>query len=273
MGFCQPVNLRDYVSHNPPGVTFFLCLFTLSISFICLSFYNYNHTLPNPDTLKDWNKLLSSFSQFYLCEKVNASSFLEMSSVPPPPMNQEKEEKTSVSSTTSPPVTFLHLRVPVAVTTVSPSHSLKGFGLRTTLTASQLHLGDKENMNLTIATISGNTTCLTISAPTYLLPMTLLPPKCPITETNISTIHVEVSNQLPTSLQTCYRLHFENDPKLRVMLTKEEQSVAVRHLLEVSFCILGVCVLFLAAVTLTNSFTRRHHWNGLDLQKEPLIES
>ncbi|KAM6931341.1 transmembrane protein 248 [Xenentodon cancila] len=272
MGFWHPVNLRDYISHNPPGVTFFLCLLTLSISFICLSFYNYNHTLPNPDTLKDWNNLLFSVSQFYLCEKGNATPFVEISSVHPPPTNQEKDKMTSVSTTKSPPVTVLHLRVPLAVTTISPSGSLKGFGLLTALTASQLHLGDKESMNLTIEIISGSTTCLTISAPTYLLPMTLLPPKCPTTEKNISTIHVEARNQLPTSPQTCYRLHSENDPTLTVMLTKEEQSVAVRHLLEVSFCLLGVCVLLLAPVTLTHSFTRRHHWNGVDLQKEPLID-
>lgn len=51
MGFWQPVtNLRDYVCQNPPAVTFFLCLLTLALSFICLSFYSYTHTLPNPDT-------------------------------------------------------------------------------------------------------------------------------------------------------------------------------------------------------------------------------
>lgn len=53
MGFWQPVtNLRDYVSQNPPGVTFFLCLLTLAVSFICLSSYSYTHTLPNPDIEK-----------------------------------------------------------------------------------------------------------------------------------------------------------------------------------------------------------------------------
>lgn len=53
MGFWQPLtNLRDYVSQNPPGTTFFLCLLTLAISFICLSFYSNTHTLPNPDITK-----------------------------------------------------------------------------------------------------------------------------------------------------------------------------------------------------------------------------
>lgn len=54
MGFWQPVtNLKDYVSQkNPPAVTFFLCLLTLAISFIYLSFYSQAHTLPNPDIEK-----------------------------------------------------------------------------------------------------------------------------------------------------------------------------------------------------------------------------
>ena len=86
---------------------------------------------------QDWNHLLASFSQFYLCEKTNASSFLDVSSVPPTPMKQENDHSTSVGST----VALLHLRVPLAVTTSSPSGSLKDFGLLTTLTASQLHLG------------------------------------------------------------------------------------------------------------------------------------
>lgn len=53
MGFWQPLtNLRDYVSQNPPGVTFFLCLLSLAISFIFLGSYSYTHILPNPDTTK-----------------------------------------------------------------------------------------------------------------------------------------------------------------------------------------------------------------------------
>lgn len=42
--------------------------------------------------------------------------------------------------------------------------------------------------------------------------------------------------------------------------------MAVHHLLEVSVCLLGVCVVLCLAASLTRSLTRRHHWNGLDLQ-------
>lgn len=270
MAFWQPVtNLRDYISQNPPGLTFFLCLLTLAISLICLSSYSHTHTLPNPDIAKDWNHLLSSLSQFQLCVKANANSSELVSPVPSPLMDRD----TSVNSTKTPSLITLHLKVPLTVTDDSNSGSLKDLGLHTALRASQLHLGGNEIIDVTLELLSGNETytCLTISAPVDLLPMNLLPPECLASEKNISPIHVEASNQPLTASQTCYSLHSKNDPALTVMLTQEEQSVAVRHMLEVSVCLLGVCLIVCVAASLTHSLVRRHHWNGLDLQNQPLI--
>ncbi|XP_029294666.1 transmembrane protein 248 [Cottoperca gobio] len=269
MGFWQPVtNFRDYISQNPPGVTCFLCLLALAISFICLSSYSYTHTLPNPDTEKDWNHLLASLSQFQLCVKANAISSDLVSPIPSPLMDRD----TSINSTKT-PLTTLHLKVPLAVTTNSNSGSLKDLGLHTALRASQLNLGGNDIAIVTLEFLSKNDTytCLTISAPAQLLPMRLLPPECPAYEKNISPIHVEVSNQQPAASQTCYRLNSKSDPTLTVMLTQEEQSVAVQHLLEVSVFLLGVCLILCVAASLTRTLIRRHHWNGLDLQNEPLI--
>lgn len=272
MGFWQPAtNLRDYVFHNPPGVTFFLCLLALGISFISLSFYSYTHTLPNPDTAKDWNHLLSSLSQFQLCVKANVSSSEPVSPVPSPLTDSD----VSVDSTTTPSVTSLHLSVPLTVTTSTNGGSLRDLALHTTFTAKQLKLEGKKNVNLTLEILTGNDThsCLTISAPTDLLPMNLLPPDCSTTDKNISPIHVEASNQPLPESQACYSLHSKNDPTLTIMLTQEEQSVAVRHLLEVSVCLIGVCLMLCIAASLTHSPSRRQHWNGLDLQNEPLMDT
>ncbi|XP_044052779.1 transmembrane protein 248 [Siniperca chuatsi] len=272
MGLWQPVtNLKDYVSQNPPGVTFFLCLLSLAISFICLSSYSYTYPLPNPDIAKDWNHLLSSLSQFQLCVKASASSSELVSPVPSPLMDKD----TLVNSTKTPSVTNLRLKVPLAVTTNSNGGSLKDLGLHTALRASQLNLGGNEIVNVTLEFLSGNDTytCLIISAPTHLLPMSLLPPECPASDKNISPIHVETSNQLPTASQTCYSLQSKNDPTLTVMLTQEEESVAARHLLEVSVCLLGVCLILCLAACMTRSLIRRTYWNGLDLQNEPLIDT
>ncbi|PWA19741.1 hypothetical protein CCH79_00006969, partial [Gambusia affinis] len=214
-------NLREYVSHNPPGVTFFLCLLTLAFSFIVLSSYSYSHSLPNPDIEQDWNTLLLSFSNFHLCEKENASSQGHATPIAPLQTMQEKDKKTSISATSSSSVTDLHLRVPLTVTSSSPTGTLKDTVLFTTLTARQLKLGDKELVSLALEILPEDSEhmCLTIRAPTHILPMTPLPPECSASESNISRVPVEVTNQLPASSQTCYSMHFKKDPSLTVMLT------------------------------------------------------
>ncbi|XP_034450642.1 insulin-like growth factor-binding protein 3 receptor [Hippoglossus hippoglossus] len=277
MGSWHPVtNLRDYVSHNPPVVTFLLCMLSLVISFVCLGSYSYSHTLPNPDTAKDWNKLLSSLSQLQLCTKASADSSVLVSPAPSLLVEQKNDKETMVDPTkTSSSVTHLHLKVPVALTASSARGSVKHFGLYTSLRASQLHLGGNEIVNMTLEFLTGNRThtCLNISAPSHLLPLSPHPMKCPAFKKNISPIHVEVSNQLPAASQTCYSLHSKNDPTLTVMLTQEERTVAVRHLLEVSVFLLGVCMVLCLAASVKRSLIPCYHWNGLDLKSEPLIDS
>lgn len=273
MGFWQPVsNLRDYVSQNPPGVTFFLCLFTLALSFIYLSSYSHTHTLPNPDMTKDWNHLLSALSQFQLCVKADVSSD-ELVSPVTSPLEDTIGKPSANSAITQPPVTQLHLRVPLLVSPSSPT----GLGLHSTVVASQLGLAGNETVNVTLHFLSGNHTytCLTISAQTHLLPLSILPPDCPANDviSSIRVVSLETSNKQTTTSQTCYNLQSEHDPTLTVMLTQEQQGVAERHLLEVSVCLLGVCLMLFLSASLTRSLARRYHGNGLDLHSEPLIDS
>ncbi|XP_029019914.1 transmembrane protein 248 [Betta splendens] len=269
-------NLRDYVSQNAPTVTFFLCLWTLSISFFYLSSYGHTHSLPNPDITKDWNQLLSSLSKLQLCVKIGEDSSEHVSTTTSPPEDKEKETDPSAGPTEA-AVTYLHLKVPLVVTSSSASLSQKDLGLHTTLKAKQLNIGDNEAVNLTLEFVYGESmdTCLTISAPTHILPMTILPPECDAYEKNVSFLYVEASNQLPTSAQTCFSMQSRNDPSLTVMLTKEEQSVAVQHLLEASVCLLGVCLILCLTAGLMHSSVRSSQWNGLDHQhvKKPLIEN
>uniref|UniRef100_A0A3P9MW21 TMEM248/TMEM219 domain-containing protein n=1 Tax=Poecilia reticulata TaxID=8081 RepID=A0A3P9MW21_POERE len=258
----QGSNLREYVSHNPPGATFFLCLLALAFSFIVLSSYSYSHSLPNPDIEQDWNTLLLSFSKFHLCEKENASSPAHTSPIAPLQTIQEKDKKTSINATSS-SVTDLHLHVPLTVTSSSPSGTLKDIVLYTTLTAKQLKLGGyKELVSLALGILPEDSEhiCLTIRAPTHILPANPLPPECFASESNIPRIPVEVTNQLPASSQTCYSMHFKKDPSLTVMLTLEEQGVAVKHLVEVSVSLLGVCLILCIAPI---------HWTHFTIQALP----
>lgn len=47
--------------------------------------------------------------------------------------------------------------------------------------------------------------------------------------------------------------------------------MAVQHLLEASVCLLGVCFILCLAASMTQSLTRRYHWNGLDVQNVTVI--
>lgn len=237
-------NLREYVTHNPPGVTFFLCLLALALSFICLSSYSYTHSLPNPDTVKDWNHLLSSLSQYHLCVKNNTGSTQLVPTVP----SSEKQN--------------LYLQVPLIVTSNSDSSPRKDISLHTRFTASELQLDGNDNFTVTIDFMEENDSfvCLTINASTQLLSISPLPPTCSRSGKNIQAVHCQTSKELTTS-QTCYSLQSRNDPAFRVMLTKQDQLVAVQHLLEVSVVLLGVCLILCISVSLTYS-VRRHHWKG-----------
>lgn len=142
--------------------------------------------------------MLSSLTQLHLCEKRNSISTEPVPSHSPPVTEQEKTKTTSDNLSESPSsVAVLHLRVPMAVTTSSSqSGSLKNIGLVSSLPANQLHLGGgffwktvlkfheivlntfslylfyllgKEMVNFTLRIISVNG-CLTISAPTNILP-------------------------------------------------------------------------------------------------------
>lgn len=271
MVFWQPLaNLRDYATNKPPGVTFFCCLLALALSFICLGSYSYTHTLSNPDTKKDWNHLLSSLAQHHLCVE-NTSSAQQVTTASNKDSTIQKEK--SLNSTTAPDVAYLHLQVPVILTSNSEGSSQRDVSLSTNFSSSQLQLEGNETIRVTIDFVVKNSgfACLTISASTQLLSLSPLPPTCPQTLKNIKEVYVEARKEMPSE-QNCYSLQSKHDPALQVMLTKEDQFVAVQHLLEVSVVLLAICLILCISVSLTHSQTQRHHWKEQDHENGPLID-
>lgn len=277
MGSWQPIaNLRDYVSQHPPGVTFFLCLLILALSLIVLGSYGHTHTLPNPDITKDWNHFLSSFARHQLCEMTNVTTNEPDSSS----LNGQKTDETSLeSSSKNPaPVTEYSLLVPLALVHYPDRQTLKGLELHTSLLASQLGLSGDETVIVGLQFFNSadekTFTCLTISAPEHILPQTPPPRDCPTNERMISPVHVVAMNtesRSPKASHFCYNLESIYDPSLTVMLTQDQQAVAGQHLQQVSVFLLGLCVLLCLSATFFH--TRRHQGTGLDLHREPLINS
>lgn len=260
-------NLREYVTNKPPGVTFFFCLLALALSFICLSVYSHTYTLPNPDVVKDWNHLLASIAQYNLCVK-NNTSFTQI--VPKLNKEQKTQKESFLHSTTMENFVALHVRVPLMLAPKSKDLS-QSISLHTSFTSSQLQLEGNETCIVTIDfTANDSNSCLTIRAPSQLLPLSPVPPACPQTANNKETVYTEARKLMAPALK-CYSLQSIYDPTLQVMLTKEEQLVAVRHLVEVAVVLLGVCLILCLSVSITYSPIQRHRWTEQDLHQEPLI--
>lgn len=259
MVFWQPItNLREYVTSKPPGVTFFFCLLVLALSFICLSVYSSTHILPNPDVVKDWNHLLTSIAQHHLCEK-------NKSFTPIVPKLLNKEQNTTMKIY----VALMHVQVPLILAPKSTDIS-QSISLRTSFTSSQLQLEGNETYIVTIDFIANDSnSCLTIRAPSHLL-SSPVPPGCPHTANDKEAVYTE-ARKVMAPAQKCYSLRSIYDPTLQVMLTKEDQLVAVRHLVEVAVVLLGVCLILCLSASLTHSPTQRHRWTEQDLHQEPLI--
>lgn len=264
-------NLREYVANKPPGVTFFFCLLALALSFICLGVYSYTHTLPNPDVVKDWNHLLASIAQYNLCVKNNNTSFTTI--IPKLPNKEQKTLKESLLySTTMENSVVLHVRVPLMLAPKSQNFSQSIF-LHTSFSSRQLQLEGNEIYIVTIDfTANDSNSCLTIRAPSHLLPVSPVPPTCPQTANNKEPVYTEARKLMAPALK-CYSLQSIYDPTLQVMLTKEEQLVAVRHLVEVAVVLLGVCLILCLSVSITHSSSQRHRWTEQDLHQEPLIDN
>ncbi|XP_072289051.1 transmembrane protein 248 isoform X2 [Eucyclogobius newberryi] len=253
----QPItNLKDYVANKPPGVTFFICLLTLALSFTFLGLYSYTHMLPNPDAVKDWNHLLSSIAQYHLCEK-NSTSFKQIIETTNKEQKPQKEDilySTSMAVSVSP----VQARVPLILSSNSKKSS-QSISIHTSFTASQLQLEGDERFNATMDfTANESYTCLTIKVPS-LLSISPLPPACLPNVINKQAVYTEAKRVMAPTLK-CYSLQAIYDPTLQVMLTKEDQLVAMRHLLEVALVLLVVCLLLCLSVSLTYSPNPHTFW-------------
>lgn len=271
MVFWQPItNLKEYVVSKPPGVTFFFCLLVLALSFICLSVYSFTHTLPNPDSVKDWNHLLTSIAQHQLCEK--NTSFTPI--VPTPLKKITKPQKGNIhnSTTIEVSVTMLHVRVPLIL--APKSDIFHSISLHTSFTSHQLQLEGNETYIVTIDfTANDSNACLAINTSSHLQSIHPVPPTCLQTVNNKEVVYTEAS-KLMVPAQKCYSLQSIYDPTLQVMLAKEDQLVAVQHLVEVAVVLLGISLILCLYVSLKHSPTQRHRWTEQDLHhREPLIDS
>ncbi|XP_051546042.1 transmembrane protein 248-like isoform X2 [Myxocyprinus asiaticus] len=294
MGQWRPLsNLRHQLSRHPPVVVFFLCLLILSITFVCIGLYTQYHDIKNPDISLDWNQVLGSVAGFKFCTNLNDTAQLEEDS----PRMVEHADRTAANVSMS--TTHVSFQVPLVLLGDVPAESIicatmlgsqlgmKGAAAKTSVNISLLLQTDVLNSNS--KGVSGpntlNTqtpartqtrpmlTCLQITALTYVLPQTQLPPECSVAENvdmSTSPVRTVAVESFKHNSPHCFSLQFTPDPHLTVMLTPDEKSMCSYHLLLVSITLLVLCVLMGLCGTFSSSKSPRSY-HGNDLLKESLL--
>ncbi|KAL4646499.1 transmembrane protein 248-like isoform X2 [Arapaima gigas] len=271
---------------DPPAVVFLLCLLSLTVAFSSFAFYIQGHAVKDPDVAQDWNKILGALADLQLCvlhnETDREASGVTVQRVVSAPLLGEHELADRVPANW----TYLSLLVPLMLTGGTQGHNPASF--RTMLTGSHLGLkgpAGEEVLNVTIrfltehegnSSLPGATTCLSLTAPAHILPQTCLPPVCPVSEEQYSgqsTLSVVASKSYKMDPQECFHMEFSPDPRFTVMLSQVDRELAMHHLMIFSGSLLTLFVVLCFIGTLSCTKSRRYHGNGLDLQKDPLLDS
>lgn len=213
-------SLRICLERHPPLVSFFFCLLSLAIAFVGFAVYIQSHDVQNPDVKEDWNSLLKSLAQLMFCI----------------PNKTQENASTSYPSTTtaeSPTVSVL-----VGLTFDFQNGTDPPNGTQVSLTVSGTDLGLKgphaqELIHFLAAITTSQESCLSIVAPSSLLPKTRQPPKCVIGEPDM---HLEEPG-------ICYQSHYQANPALTSMLNQEDRALCSQRLLLTSAFLLCLCVM------------------------------
>ncbi|KAJ7314064.1 hypothetical protein JRQ81_005986 [Phrynocephalus forsythii] len=223
-------SLRVCLQRHPPLVTFFFCLLSLAVACVGFSAYIQSHEVQNPDINKDWNSLLKSLAHLMFC-------------IP----NKTHEDVSSLSPSTTPAEPRATVTVLVGLTFDLHNGTYPPNGTHLTLTTSGTELGVKgpgtqESIYLLAAIMNSvsHESCLSITAPSSLIPKTRLPPKCVITETSM---HLE-------QLGVCYQSHYQDNPALASMLDQVDRTLCSQRLLMTSAFLFCLCAMLCCAAGL-----------------------
>lgn len=215
------VSLRVCLERHPPLVTFFFCLLSLAVAFGSFAAYLQLHDVPNPDVKEDWNSLLRSLAHLMFC------------------IPNKTHEDTSISPSSAAEFhTTVSVLVGLSFELQNGTDPPNGTHLALTVTGKELGLkgpDTQEPIRLEIAIINSlsRESCLSIIAPSSLLPKTRQPPKCVIRE---QSMH-------PEEPGLCYQSHYQADPALSSMLDQADRALCRQRLLLTTAFLLCLCAM------------------------------
>ncbi|XP_020654614.3 insulin-like growth factor-binding protein 3 receptor isoform X2 [Pogona vitticeps] len=221
-------SLRVCLQRHPPLVTFFFCLLSLAVACVGFSIYIQSHEVQNPDVNKDWNSLLKSLAHLMFC-------------VP----NKTHEDASSPSTTAAESLTTVTVLVGLTFDLHNATYPPNGTHLGLTVNATELGVkgpGTQESVHLLAVVMNSvsHESCLSITAPSSLIPKTRPPPKCVITETNM---HLE-------ELGICYQSRYQDSPALASMLDQVDRTLCSQRLLISGAFLFCLCAMLCCAAGL-----------------------
>ncbi|XP_066487503.1 insulin-like growth factor-binding protein 3 receptor isoform X2 [Tiliqua scincoides] len=216
-------SLRICLERHPPLVSFFFCLLSLAIAFVGFAVYIQSHDVQNPDVKEDWNSLLKSVAQLMFCI---------------PNKTQENASTSHPSTTTAESPTTVSVLVGLTFDFQNGTDLPNGTNLGLTVSGTDLglkgpHAQEPIHLLATIMNSASHESCLSIVAPSSLLPKTRQPPKCVIGEPDM---HLEEPG-------ICYRSHYQASPALSSMLNQEDRTLCSQRLLLTSAFLLCLCAM------------------------------
>nr|XP_056719081.1 insulin-like growth factor-binding protein 3 receptor [Euleptes europaea] len=216
------VSLRVCLERHPPLVTFFFCLLSLAVAFGSFAAYIQSHEVPNPDVKEDWNSLLTSLAHLMFCI----------------PNKTHKDTSPSSPSTAAESHTTVSVLVGLTFELQNGTDPPNGTHLALTVTGKELGLKGpdaQEPVHLVIAITNplAHESCLSIIAPSSLLPKTRQPPKCVMGERGTH----------PEEPGLCYRSHYQANPALSGMLDQVDRALCSQRLLLTSAFLLCLCAM------------------------------
>ncbi|XP_062993921.1 insulin-like growth factor-binding protein 3 receptor isoform X2 [Elgaria multicarinata webbii] len=223
-------SLRVCLERHPPLVSFFFCLLSLAVAFLGFAVYIQSHDVQNPDVEEDWNSLLKSLANLMFC-------------IP----NKTQQNASTVPSSTTTAESFTALSVMVGLSFDLHNGTDPPNGTHLGLTVSGTELGLKgpdaqEPIHLLAVIVNSvsRESCLSIIAPSSLLPKTRQPPRCVIGEWDI---HLEEPG-------ICYKSHYQPNPALSSLLDQADRALCSQRLLMTSAFLLCLCAMLACAAGL-----------------------
>ncbi|XP_043924184.1 transmembrane protein 248-like isoform X2 [Protopterus annectens] len=293
-------NVQNCLTHRPPLVVFFLCLLTIASAFIAFAVYVETHAVRDPDVEQDWNDFLQTISKLHFCFSDNETAMEEeLSHITTCSIKHhsqanlidhghKKVPETNTSSLDSTTVTWT-LRVPMMFNVpqnvkVIPSNTgfqtavcgravgLKGLAADELINITVVFLQFKQQCEQSNTCISSEQidTCITISAPQYVLPKTKLPPLCDTVSGLNSSVPVFLSlPQVAVSQDTmdCYTASYSPNANLTDFLSEAARSLCKVRLMNAGYTLLMLAGVICVFAVVSVHTKKTNHQQRTQLKK------